>query len=203
VKVTASGAVRLPVRVFGQAEAQCGITSLKSVLQYLGQRVSAASLARLAGPMPDGIDHGALVDVARKSHFSVYARAGGTIRELRRFLELGLPPIVGWWSMDPGNEHYDPSWSVAERAKRDCGHYSVVCGVEAGRIELMDPQWMERRGQSRVVGRHWQDFRRFRRVWYDTDTYAYRRVDRWYMVVHRGVSGFREYIGGGRDYSPR
>ena len=192
--------VRLPVREFGQAEALCGITSLKSVLWYLRRRVSARALARLAGPMPDGIDHEDLVEVARMAGFAVFARAGGTIGELRDFLMLGLPPIVGWWSMDPGDLDYDPSWSLAERRERDCGHYSVLCGFDVGRVQLMDPQWEERPGRLAVVGRRWMPTSRFRRVWYDTDTDAYRKVASWYMVVHREAGGFRERVGAGKDY---
>ena len=192
--------IRLEVPVFGQQEAECGITTLKSALWYLGRHSSATGLARLAGANPDGIDHGALVRVAQLAGVSVFARAEGSIRELRWFLSRGLTPIVGWWSREPGDAHYDQSWSLAERRARDCGHYSVVCGMDANRIQMMDPQWEVRRGRLRILGRQWMPTRQFRRVWYDTDSSAYRKVTGWYMVPHLSRDTFTTQIGGGKDY---
>lgn len=184
MSVARSSAIRVDVPVFGQEEAQCGVASLKSVLWFLGHRVSAGRLARFSGAGSDGIDHGPLVRAARKRGFAVFSRANGSIADLRRFLKHGHPVIVGWWSQDKGDLPFDPGWSLAERRKRDCGHYSVVCGIDKTRVLLMDPQWEERGGRLKIVGRRWMPTRHFRRVWYDTNTDRYTRVDRWFMVVH-------------------
>jgi hypothetical protein len=194
--------IKLDVPVFGQREAECGNASLKAVLWFLGRRVSAAHLARVAGTTPDGIDHAALVEAARGFGTSVFSRASGSITELRWFLTRGHPLIVGWWSQDPGDAHHNPAWSLPERRARDCGHYSVICGIDATRVLMMDPQWEMHRGRLRIMGRRWMPISRFRRVWYDTDTDAYRKVERWYMVVHRSHATFAARFKGGEDHPP-
>jgi hypothetical protein len=173
----------LAVPVFGERDGECGNTSLKSVSWFQGHRYSARYLGVVAHLTDDGIEHGNLVRAARRTGATVTFGQGGTIARLRAALRRGLPPIVGWWSKDPGDPDFNPRWSLAERRKNDCGHFSVVCGVDGKRIELMDPQWEERRGRLRVVGRRWMRLRDFQRVWYDTDTKRYRLVRRWYMIA--------------------
>jgi hypothetical protein len=192
--------IDLKVPVFGQREAECGNASLKAVLWLLGRRVTAAHLARLAGTTPDGIDHADLVKAAQKCGVSVFSRARGSITELRWFLSRGYAPIVGWWSRDPGDAHHNPAWPLAERRARDCGHYSVICGIDATRVLMMDPQWEERRGRLRILGRRWMPISQFRRLWYDTDTEKYRKVERWYLVAHLGDAAFASRFKGGKDH---
>jgi hypothetical protein len=67
---------------------------------------------------------------------------------------------------------------------------------------MMDPQWEVHRGRLRIMGRRWMPISRFRRVWYDTDTDAYRKVERWYMVVHRSHTAFAARFKGGEDHPP-
>lgn len=161
--------------VFHQREAECGNTSLKSVFWHLGSRLSAARLKVLSRCNDDGTNHDGMIDAARAGGFEVEAGAGGTIAGLRAYLRRGLPVIVGWWAMEPGDEHFRSSWTVAERRARDCGHFSVVCGMDARRVRLMDPS----------AGMRWMSIRDFEPVWYDTDTDAYVLVKRWYMVAYR------------------
>lgn len=195
-------AIDLHVPVFGQREAECGNTSLKSVCWFLGKRLSAKYLARLSGASADGIDHVGLVDAARRTGAAVFERTGGSIAELRSFLNRHHPMIVGWWSQERGDGHFDEGWSLAERRERDCSHFSVVSGIAPNRILLMDPQWITRRGRLRVLGRRWMSIQRFRQVWYDLDTPAYRRVERWYMVVHDDKERFAQQGLAGVDYPP-
>jgi ABC-type bacteriocin/lantibiotic exporter with double-glycine peptidase domain len=189
-------ALALAVPVFGQREAECGNTSLKSVLWFLGARVSAARLADLAGATAEGIDHAGLVTAAVRCGLAVFERRGGSLAELRWFLAQGHPAIVGWWSMDVGDAAFTPAWTLAERKAKDCGHYSVVAGMDADRVLLVDPQWRWRAGRWRVTGRRWMAKRDFSRRWYDTDGPAYRKVERWYAVVHRGAARFAGRFGG-------
>ena len=195
--------IDLRVPVFGQREAECGNTSLKSVMWHLGRRISASELARLAGANTEGINHDGLVDAARRAGASVFVRERGSLAELRWFLEHGHPAIVGWWSMGPSDQHFHPSWSLAERRDLDSGHFSVVTGMDAHRVLLMDPQWAPKRGRLRVVGRRWMPAAAFRRVWYDTDTDDYGKVERWYMVAHRTDERFAGRFGGGTDLPAR
>lgn len=169
------GKVVLDVPVFLQREAECGNTSLKSVCWHFGSRLSARRLGELARCNADGTNHDGMIEAARAVGFDVEAGAGGTIARLRGHLRRGHPVIVGWWAMEPGDRHFRAAWPLDERRARDCGHYSVVCGLDARRLRLMDP--------SR--GMRWLPIRDFLRVWYDTDTDAYERVERWYMVAYR------------------
>lgn len=196
--------IDLRVPVFRQRDAECGNTSLKSVLAFLGTRLSARTLALRAGATAEGIEHAGLVAAARSSGADVFERAHGSIAELRWFLAQGLPAIVGWWSPDEVEDGddaaYDERWPLAERRARDCGHFSVICGLDRDRILLMDPLWQIHGGRRRVIGRRWMAIRRFCRRWYDTDTDGYVRVDRWYMVAHFGGRRFGSVVRGGVDH---
>lgn len=166
----------LDVPAFRQREAECGNTSLKAALWHLGSRLSARKLRDLSRCTDEGTNHDGMIDAARAAGYEVEAGAGGTIAGLRRHLRRGHAPIVGWWAMEPDSEHFRSSWTLAERRARDCGHFSVVSGVDATRIRLMDPS----------PGAHrWMRQRDFLDVWYDTDTDAYELVRRWYMVAYR------------------
>jgi hypothetical protein len=177
------GRIDLEVPVFGQREAECGNTSLKAVCWFLGHRFSARHLGRLARLSDEGIDHEGLVEAARETGAQVVQHQGGSLADLRSALSKGLPPIVGWWSRDAHDREFDDQWSLPERRAYDCGHYSVVCGMDRTRIELMDPQWGYRRGSYGVIGRRWIPKREFLRMWYDTDTDRYVRIDRWSVVL--------------------
>lgn len=198
----AARALELDVPAFRQREAECGNTSLKSVLWYLGRRVSAARLARLAHASTEGIEHAGLVTAARRAGASVFVRDHGSLAELRWFLARGLPAIVGWWSMEEDDRHFDPAWPLDQRRRLDRGHFSVVAGMDATRILLIDPQWPTTTGRPRVTGRRWMARSTFRRLWYDTDTPRYRRVERWYLVPHLSAERFAARIGGGADLEP-
>lgn len=194
--------IELDVRPFGQPEAQCGNTSLRMVCWYHGlrRRPTIAELARLASATNDGIDHGNLVSAACKLGATVFSKAGGTLAELRWFLERGLPAIVGWWSMSAGDRHFDPGWTRAERRRRDCGHFSVVAGMTDRTVRIVDPQWRLRdNGRRAVVGKVDVPRARFLATWYDTDTAAFALVERWYMIVNFAGATFADRVPGGRD----
>jgi hypothetical protein len=199
--VTIRSTVILDVPVFGQQEAECGSTSLKAVVWFHGRRLSAKRLRQLCRVTEEGVDHEALVLGAVATGATVYAKAKGTAAELRWFLVHGYPVIVGWWSMDPGDAHFDPKWSPQQRLDRDCGHFSVVYGMTKRHVLLMDPQWAPTAGRLRIVGRRRLPMDAFMGVWYDTDTKAYKKVERWYMVVNYEGRRFAGQFPGGRDYS--
>lgn len=169
------GKLLLDVPVFHQREAECGNTSLKSVFWHLGSRQSAARLKLLARCNEDGTNHDGMIAAARAGGFEVEAGARGTVARIAAYLRRGHPIIVGWWAMEPGDSHFRASWTLEERRARDCGHYSVVCGLDAQRVRLMDPS----------AGMRWMPIREFERVWYDTDGDGYVLVRRWYMVAYR------------------
>jgi hypothetical protein len=141
-----------------------------------------------------------MVGGAVRTGARVFERSGGSIAELARFVSARLPVIVGWWSRDPGDRHYNPIWTREERETNDCGHYSVICGVGDATVTMMDPQTIERDGHWCYVGRRTFRTREFLGVWYDTDTRRYKRVDRWYMVVHYDKRRFAPEISAGRDH---
>jgi ABC-type bacteriocin/lantibiotic exporter with double-glycine peptidase domain len=176
--------------VFRQREAECGNTALKAVCWYHSVRISARRLAELAGASESGIDHAPLVRAARATGAGVFVRSGGTLAELSWFIRQGYPILVGWWSLEPGARHFDPAWTRAQRAENDRGHYSVVTGVTDRYVWLMDP----------LVGHRKLGHRAFLEAWYDTDGPRYRRVDRWYMVIHYDPRRFRSQVPGGRDH---
>jgi hypothetical protein len=198
--------IELEVPVFTQREAECGNTSLKAVLAYRGRRCSAARLAELAGTNDEGTEHAGLVGAARRCGAAVFERFGlpprAALAELRWFLERGHPLLVGWWSQVEDAPPFDPRWTLGQRRANDSGHFSVVTGLDATRVRLMDPEARLRDGHWRAIGHRWMSHAEFLGVWYDTDTPRYRHVERWYMVVHDGAQLFAPQLGGGVDFAP-
>jgi len=171
----------LDVPAIGQETGwECGNTCLAAVAGFFGRNLDPAAFARLAGTTRLGTDHDNMRQAAIASGAIAEAKPGGTIAELAAWLERGVPPIVGWWSMEPGDRHWRRRWNRRVRRKKDCGHYSVVKGIDANTIVLMDPQ-------DDGTGHTWSDHRidraTFDRLWYDTDTSRYIKTTRWFLAI--------------------
>lgn len=200
----------LHVPIIGQPTSyECGNTVLASVLQYHRKHFSVSELGELAGTKKAGTDHGGLIAAAVKAGATVFARSGGgakSVREVCGFIDRGLPVIVGWWSMWPGDKvgevdvDYDKRWEPAERKRRDAGHYSVLRGYTPTTLLFMDPQSGNHGGTIGYC--EWADDE-LMRVWYDTDTDAYELVKNWYMVVNFDGRRFAAEIGAGEDHLPK
>jgi hypothetical protein len=200
----------LQVPIIGQKTAfECGNTVLTSVLQYHGKHYSVADILELAGTKNTGTDHGDMIAAAVKTGAAVFARSGGgakALREVLGFVERGLPVIVGWWSMWPGEKvgevdvDYDKNWDPKERKRRDAGHYSVLRGYTPTTLLFMDPQ--DGYHGDTIGYCEWADDE-FMRVWYDTDTDAYELVKTWYMVVNYDGRRFADELGAGEDFFAR
>lgn len=152
---------------------ECGNTSLAAVAGFFGRSISPEAFARMAGTRTTGTDHANMIAGAQAAGMTVAAKSNGTLDELAAWVAKGVPPIVGWWSMEDG----DREWRRRNRRlrrKKDCGHYSVVVDVTADEVVLMDPQEGPRERFTR---------KEFDRVWYDTDTHRYVRVARWFMAA--------------------
>ena len=61
---------------------------------------------------------------------------------------------------------------------------------------FMDPQDDD---NGRTVGLCEKTEEAFKPYWYDTDTDAYERVNRWYMVINYAGRRFADEVGGGED----
>lgn len=159
-----------------RTEYECGPTCLAAIVRYLGRHVSLEEMAELAGTTQDGTDHANLVEAALRAGAGVFVAEGhhpDAFGEVTDFLRRGLPVIAGWWSMEPGDHHFDPGWDLATRKRLDRGHYSVIRGFTRTGLLLMDP----------IEGYLETSDTELAELWYDTDTDAYQRVDRWYMVL--------------------
>ncbi len=158
---------------------ECGNTALAAVLRYFGKPYSVSDLADLANTRNSGTDHGDMIAAAEKTGATVVARSAGAdtaLAEIVALIARGIPVIVGWWLKGPGDLDYDARWTLEERMARDCGHYSVVRGYTVSTLQLMDPLT----GYAEYSHEDWM------RVWYDTDTDEYERVNHWYMAVQFG-----------------
>lgn len=199
---------RIPVGSFSQVDDHsCGTTSLKCVLWYHGKRLSKKKVNKICGLTKDGIDHEPLAIGATKTGAHAFAKDEGTLSELRHFLKLGYPIIVGWWSVDEDEEaqgytSFDPKWNLDERKEGDCGHYSVVFHMSEKYIWLMDPNRFYSDGELVQGGERRFRIEDFLKVWYDTDTDDYKKVERWYLVVNFDGKTFEKRFDGGKDYLP-
>jgi ABC-type bacteriocin/lantibiotic exporter with double-glycine peptidase domain len=159
----------------------CGNTVLACVLQYHRVFVSADELEQVAGTEHTGTNHQNFVEAAHHYGLHATAKAGATLDELVSCIDRGLPVIAGWWSMEKRSKHYDAGWTLEQKRKRDCGHYSVLHGYTPKKLLFMDPQEGE---DGKPVGYCAISDKKFLPVWYDTDGDNYDRVDRWYVLIH-------------------
>ena len=128
----------------------CGAASLLIVLRYYGLEKSESELARLLGvDSRTGTDAAALRRVAESLGFVAEVRSESTLEMIEDWIGNGVPVIVDWFSR--GRADYGDG-AVAD------GHYSVVAGLDAEHIYLMDPEI----GGIRKLAR--EDFLR---VWFD------------------------------------
>lgn len=152
---------------------ECGNTSIAAVARFFGRPTTTAEVARLARTRSIGTDHQNMIEAATELGARVHAQAGGTIADLAASIANGVPPIVGWWSMEPRDRHFRRR-NRRLRRKTDCGHYSVVTEVTDAEVILMDPQEGPRERFTHAE---------FLRVWYDTDTDRYVKVSRWFLAM--------------------
>lgn len=113
------------------------------VADYLGVKQSERAIGRLAHcTAKRGTTGPNLIRAARALGFSAQRIAHASFNDIRRLLNVNLPPIVGWFSTDDS-------------------HYSPVVGLDEKRIYLQDPELKRVRVMDRKT---------FMRVWFDFDS---------------------------------
>lgn len=138
----------LGVKPFRQSPGFCGPASLKMVADFYGMKKSEKTIGKLCHcTTKHGTTGPNLVRGARALGFSAQLVRHANFDDIRRFLKLGIPPIVDWFSTDDG-------------------HYSPVVGLDAQQIFLQDPELKRVRVMDRAT---------FMRVWFDFDTDVPRR----------------------------
>ncbi len=159
---------------FKQSESRCGPASLKILTSHFGKHFTEEELAKLAGTTFErGTSHTGMIKAAKEIGGHVFAKEGGTIKELEYFVEKeGLPVIVGWFH-------------------EDTDHFSVVASVTDQHVVIVDPA--EDKPES------WIDRDLFPKIWFDF-VGTNRRVASWgwYMVVTFEKREFE--IEGGKYY---
>jgi hypothetical protein len=133
------------------------------MVRFFGKQVSLKKLAKMAKTDPAiGTFHKDLVSTAKKLGFSVIAKNGGTIEILRKYINGGLPVMVGWFAF---NED----------------HFSVACGVTDKYVHLMDSYSRLKTGHRKLK------IKRFKELWFDFDDEKnpMKKTYGWYMVINK------------------
>jgi hypothetical protein len=145
---------------------------LKIVARYHGHDIEEAYLAALCEEHPGfGIDHTPFASAAKRLGATVFRKAGGTMRELRHFVQrLREPVIVGlWFGPERGQQE------VLADPRKDGGRYCIVRHITSERVHLLDP--------SVKGGKRSMPIPEFLARWYDMDEEA-AVVKRWYMTMN-------------------
>lgn len=174
----------------------CGPASAKIILQYFKKYWSEKLLRKLCKNDSNGTNHMPLIQGLRKTGAAVAVKSNGEIDDIKRFLKSGLPVMVGMWSMEPGDSHFDQKWSLRERKQKDCGHYSVICGLSDRHVIIMDPDnYLVETGNK--TGCRRMSIGKFLEHWYDTDGPDYKFVKGWMLVLNfdnRQFKGMKNYL---------
>lgn len=163
----------LRLKPFRQREAYCGPASMKIVCAYFGRDYEEKYLGDLCGTtFENGTDHDGMIAGAEAVGATVFAKANGSLADLKRFLfKHRLPVIVGWYSpTQPRKTAFKPGKDDVE------DHFSVVYHVSSTHVYLMDPEAEGGRKKIRIG--------RFLKLWWDTDTEKSIGVKRWFMVMN-------------------
>lgn len=163
----------LALKPFRQRAGYCGPASMKILCAFFGRDYEEKALGDLCGTTAEnGTDHAGLIAGAEKIGATVFAKAGGTIADLRRFvMKHRLPVIVGWYSPSKkGKRTFVPGKDEVE------DHFSVVYHVSRDHVYMMDPE-VDGSGRRRMR------ISRFLKLWWDTDTAKAIGVKRWLMVM--------------------
>lgn len=133
----------LPVPHFRQSPGLCGASALQAVLAYWGHKHTEEELADLSHTDPDnGVEAPGILEAARAVGFNGFYHDDAELDDLQRYLDLGLPVIVNWWSTDEG-------------------HFSVVVGIDDKYVYMVDPE--KDAPYSRMLlddfSRNWFDFK--------------------------------------------
>ncbi len=138
----------LKIRPFiQQRNVTCGPSSLKTVFQYYGVRMTEAELAKECRTRGDyGTPLEAMIRVPQRHGLRVVVKkVTSVLADIRHFVDQGYPVIVNWYS-----NRYPPAG----------GHYSIVIGVEGRTVVLLDPS------DGKRVRIPWHEFRQ---LWFDFD----------------------------------
>lgn len=123
-------------------DSTCGPASLRMVFAYYGVDRSEQSISQACKHTYElGCQGEDMVCAAEMFGFDAFIKNNSTVRELREYVNRGIPVIVDWFCGDPPE-----------------GHSSVVIGVSNKNVYILDP-WLE---EMRVVA-----IEDFRRCWFD------------------------------------
>ena len=144
--------IQLHVQPFQETlhASMCGPASLKIVLRHYGLDKTEEELAKMCNVNADlGVSDEDIERAATELGFVVEIINEASLEDVAKWLSLGVPPIVNWFTR--GRMDYDED-DVAD------GHYSVVTGLDDAHIYVQDPEV----GRVRKITR--EDFMR---VWFD------------------------------------
>lgn len=123
-------------------DSTCGPASLRMVFAYYGVNRSEKSISQACKHTYElGCQGEDMVCAAEMFGFNAFIKNNSTVKELREYVNRGIPVIVDWFCGDPPE-----------------GHSSVVVGVSNKNVYILDP-WLE---EMRVVA-----IEDFRRCWFD------------------------------------
>ncbi len=147
----------------------CGTTALQLVMAYYGVDIRGDELMDALGTGEDGTPVSGIVRVAEEQGFTVIAKAGWTLKELKKILDQGYPVIVlvqAWadefMTLDEWKNDYDD------------GHYVIVIGYSKGVLLFEDPSSFHRT---------WLREREFLARWHDIDTDSHKKLEHFGIVL--------------------
>lgn len=147
----------------------CGVTALQLVMAYYGVNIRGDILMEALGTGEDGTSVSSLIRVAEDYGFTVKAKSGWTLKELRHMIALGYPVIVlvqAWAERFMTLEEW--------RKNYDDGHYVIVIDYVKGVLLFEDPASFHRT---------WLREREFLARWHDIDTGTNEKFEQFGMVL--------------------
>ena len=144
---------KLRIKPFKQLEGYCGPACLKMVFEYYGVNTTGNAIAKIAGSTHEfGTPLASMKKAAKAYGFSLTHKDNSSLKDIRHFLDKGIPVIVDWFSEIEG-------------------HYSIVTNIDKTHIHLVDPELGKHRSIPLNIFIH---------VWFDLPfPYAKTKSDFW------------------------
>lgn len=128
----------------------CGPAVLRMVAAFFGASYAPEQLYKITNPNPDtGTSNGDMKRAIKKLGLSTYGRDKAEIKDIKNFIDKGLPVIVNF---------------IEPRGKQE-GHYSLVVGLTDEEIIFNDPGYGEsfKMGIAEFLSRWRSEFEPYQR----------------------------------------
>jgi ABC-type bacteriocin/lantibiotic exporter with double-glycine peptidase domain len=150
--------IKLPI-ITQCNESSCGVACVQSILSHYNIGTYQEELySKLKLDKENGIEIKNIIKFFKTNNFDVHVKTNTSINDIKQFLKNKIPVLTVFQAWKSDNIK---SWSSIW----DCGHYSVIIGIDNNNIYMMDPM---------IIGSYgYIPIDEFEERWHDIDVHKH------------------------------